>query len=40
LNLGHTSEQIYDKHKTIGVNANEATVKDDFIQQQNIAYLD
>jgi len=43
MSLRHTVKQIYDKHKTIRwerVNVKEAMTKDDFIQQQNIAYLD
>jgi hypothetical protein len=43
FNLRHTIKQIYDKHKAIWwerVNVEEAMTKNDFIQQQNIAYLD
>jgi hypothetical protein len=43
LNLGHTTKQIYDKYKAIWweyVNAKEAMMRDDFIWQQDIAYLD
>jgi hypothetical protein len=43
LNLKHTTKQIYDKHKTNWwecVNVLEAMMKEDFIQQQNIVYLD
>jgi hypothetical protein len=43
LGLGYTIKQIYDKHKTIwwvGINVGEAMIKDDFIRQLSIAYLD
>ncbi len=43
LNLGYTTKQIYDKHKTIWwerVNANQNMTRDDFIRFQDIAYLD
>jgi len=43
LGLGYTVKQIYDKHKAIWwarINAREAMTRDDFIRQQNIAYLD
>jgi hypothetical protein len=43
LGLGYSVKQIYDKHKAIWwakINAGEAMTRDDFIKQQNIAYLD
>jgi len=43
LGLSYTVKQIYDKHKAIWwarINAGEAMTRDDFIKQQNIAYLD
>ncbi len=43
LSLKHTTKQIYDKHKIVlweCVNVVEAMMKEDFIQQQNIMYLD
>ncbi len=43
LNLGYTTKQIYDKHKTIWqehVNASQNMTRDDFIRLQNIAYFD
>jgi hypothetical protein len=43
LGLGNTVKHIYDKHKAIWwarINAGEATIRDDFIRQQDIAYLD
>jgi hypothetical protein len=43
LDLGYTAKQIYDKHKAIWwakINVGEAMIRDDFIKQQNIAYLD
>ncbi len=43
LNLGYTAKQIYDKHKTIWwehVNVGQNMTQDDFIQLQDIAYLD
>jgi hypothetical protein len=43
LGLGYTVKQIYDKHKAIWwvrINAKETMTRDDFIKQQNIAYLD
>jgi hypothetical protein len=41
--LGYTTKQIYDKHKAIWwehVNASQSMTRDDFIQLQDIAYLD
>jgi len=43
LGLGYTIKQIYDKHRSIwwvNINVGEAMTRDDFIMQQNIAYLD
>jgi hypothetical protein len=43
LGLGYTVKQIYDKHKAIWwarFNARKAMTRDDFIKQQDIAYLD
>jgi hypothetical protein len=43
LGLGYTIKQIYDKHKAIWwarINAGEVMTRDDFIGQQDIAYLD
>jgi hypothetical protein len=43
LSLGYMAKQIYDKHKTIWwerVNASQSMTRDDFIQLQDIAYLD
>ncbi len=43
LNLGYTTKQIYDKHKTIWwehVNVDQNMTQHDFIQLQNITYLD
>jgi phosphatidylserine decarboxylase len=43
LGLYYTVKQIYDKHKAIWwarINAGEAMIRDDFIRQQDIAYLD
>jgi len=43
LNLGHITKQIYDKHKAIWwecVDVEEAMMRDDVIQQQDIAYVD
>jgi hypothetical protein len=43
LCLGYTVKQIYDKHKAIWwtrINAREMMTLNDFIRQQNIAYLD
>jgi hypothetical protein len=43
LGLGYTVKQIYDKHKAIWwarINAGEAMMRDDFITQQDITYLD
>jgi hypothetical protein len=43
LNLGYTTKQIYDKHKVIWwehVNAGQSMTWDDFIQLQDITYLD
>jgi len=42
LGLDYTVKQIYDKHKAIWwarINAGEAMIRDDFIRQQDIAYL-
>jgi len=42
LGLGYTIKKIYDKHKAIWwarINAREAMTWDDFIKQQDIAYL-
>jgi hypothetical protein len=42
LSLGYTTKQIYDKHKAIWwerVNAGQSMTRNDFIQLQNIAYL-
>jgi len=42
LGLGYTIKQIYDKHKAIWwprINAGEGMRRDDFIRQQDIAYL-
>jgi hypothetical protein len=41
--LGYTIKQIYDKHKVIWwaiINEREVMTRDDFIKQQDIAYLD
>jgi len=41
--LGYIVKQIYDKHKAIWwtkINAGKTMTRDDFIKQQNIAYLD
>jgi hypothetical protein len=41
LGLGYIVKQIYDKHKAIWwarINAREAMIRDDFINQQDIAY--
>jgi hypothetical protein len=43
LGLGYTIKQIYNKHKAIWwarINVRKAMTRDDFIRQQNIAYLD
>ncbi len=43
LGLSYTIKQIYDKHKVIWwgrVNVKETMMRDDFIKQQNITYLD
>jgi hypothetical protein len=43
LSLGYTTKQIDDKHKTIWwkcMNAGQSMTRDDFIQLQDIAYLD
>jgi hypothetical protein len=43
LGLSYTIKQIYDKHNIIlwaRNNAEEAMIRDDFIKQQDIAYLD
>jgi hypothetical protein len=43
LNLGHITKQIYDKHKAIWwecVDVEEAMMRDDVIQQQDIAHVD
>jgi hypothetical protein len=43
LSLGYIIKQIYDKHKKIWwecVNASQNMTQDDFIQLQDIAYLD
>jgi hypothetical protein len=43
LGSGYTVKQIYDKHKVIWwirINAGEVMTRDDFIRQQDIAYLD
>jgi hypothetical protein len=43
LGLGYTIKQIYGKHKAIWwvkINVGEAMTRDDFIKQQDIAYLD
>ncbi len=43
LNLSYSTKQIYNKHKTMWwerVNAGQSTTRDDFIQLQDIAYLD
>jgi hypothetical protein len=43
LSLGYTTTQIYEKHKIIWwehVNAGQNMTRDDFIQLQDIAYLD
>jgi len=42
LGLGYTLKQIYDKHKEIWwaqVNAGERMIWDDFLQLQDISYL-
>jgi hypothetical protein len=43
LGLGYNVKQIYDKHKAIWwirMNVGEVMTRDDFIKQQDIAYLD
>ncbi len=43
LGLGYIVKQIYDEHKAIWwarINAREVMTRDDFIKQQDIAYLD
>jgi hypothetical protein len=43
LGLGYIVKQIYDKHKEIWwahVNASQQMIRDDFLQLQNISYLD
>jgi hypothetical protein len=43
LGLGYIVKQIYDKHKATWwakINAGEVMTRDDFIRQQDIAYLD
>jgi hypothetical protein len=43
LGLGYTIKQIYYKHKAIWqarINAWESMIRDDFIKQQDIVYLD
>jgi hypothetical protein len=43
LGLGYIIKQIYDKHKAIWwarINVREVMTRDDFIRQQDIAYLD
>jgi hypothetical protein len=43
LGLGYTIKQIYDKHKAIWwarYNAGVVMIRDDFIRQQDITYLD
>jgi hypothetical protein len=43
LSFGYTTKEIYDKHKAIWwerVNASQTMTRDDFIQLQDIAYLD
>jgi hypothetical protein len=43
LSLSYTTTQIYDKHKTIWwehVNVGQSMPRNDFIQLQDIAYLD
>jgi len=43
LNLGHITKQIYDKHKAIWwerVDVEKAMMRDNVIQQQDIAYVD
>jgi hypothetical protein len=43
LGLSYTIKQIYEKHKAIWwarINAREGMRRDDFIRQQDIAYLD
>jgi hypothetical protein len=43
LSLSYTTKQIYDEHKTIWwecVNAGQSMTQNEFIQLQDIAYLD
>jgi hypothetical protein len=43
LGLGYTIKQIYDKHKVIWwerINVRKTMMKDDFIKQQDLTYLD
>jgi hypothetical protein len=43
LSLGHITKQIYDKHKAIWwecVDDEEATMRDNVIQQQDIVHVD
>jgi hypothetical protein len=43
FSLGYTVKQLYDKHEAIWwarINVGEAMTRDDFIKQQDIAYLD
>jgi hypothetical protein len=43
LGLGYIVKKIYDKHKEIWwakINPKEVRIRDDFIRQQDIAYLD
>jgi hypothetical protein len=43
LGVSYTIKQIYDKHKTIWwaiINAGKTMIRDDFIRQPNIVYLD
>ncbi len=43
LGLGYTIKQIYYKHKTIWwarIDVGKAMINDDFIRQQDIAFLD
>jgi len=43
LGLGYTVKQIYDKHKAIWwarINVGKTMTRDDFIKQQDFAYLD
>jgi hypothetical protein len=43
LSLGHITKQIYDKHKAIwweSIDVEKAMMRDNVIQQQDIAYVD